>query len=105
MQRSGTEWVYRLLQEPRRLFRRYMKDLWVFSWAIVGQWWTFGSVARSTPKTQAKFVVQDEVAWLRLTIHETMDLVTARSGALPPDSTFAGGRHCLLDCSRVKFID
>ena len=37
MQKSGLEWVFRLLQEPRRLFRRYFTDLWVFGWAIFRQ--------------------------------------------------------------------
>jgi N-acetylglucosaminyldiphosphoundecaprenol N-acetyl-beta-D-mannosaminyltransferase len=27
MRRSGTEWLYRLWQEPRRLFKRYADDL------------------------------------------------------------------------------
>ena len=35
----GLEWVFRLIQEPRRLFRRYVKDLWIFSWSILAQWW------------------------------------------------------------------
>jgi N-acetylglucosaminyldiphosphoundecaprenol N-acetyl-beta-D-mannosaminyltransferase len=39
MQRVGMEWTYRLAQEPRRLFKRYFKDLWVFGWKIVGQLW------------------------------------------------------------------
>lgn len=39
MQRTGTEWIYRLAQEPRRLFKRYFKDLWVFGWKILGQLW------------------------------------------------------------------
>ena len=39
MRRTGLEWVFRLTQEPRRLFRRYAKDLWVFGWRILGQWW------------------------------------------------------------------
>src|SRR5439155_1427845 len=34
MQRCGTEWLFRLLQEPRRLARRYGSDLWDFSRAI-----------------------------------------------------------------------
>jgi N-acetylglucosaminyldiphosphoundecaprenol N-acetyl-beta-D-mannosaminyltransferase len=37
MQQAGLEWVFRLLQEPRRLFRRYVTDLWVFGWAILAQ--------------------------------------------------------------------
>ncbi|HZV33790.1 MAG TPA: WecB/TagA/CpsF family glycosyltransferase [Verrucomicrobiae bacterium] len=39
MQRSGTEWVFRLLQEPRRLFRRYARDLWLFGALLLAQWW------------------------------------------------------------------
>ena len=30
MQRAGAEWVFRLFQEPRRLFRRYAANLWSF---------------------------------------------------------------------------
>ena len=37
MQKTGLEWIFRLLQEPRRLFRRYVTDLWVFGWAILKQ--------------------------------------------------------------------
>lgn len=47
MQRTGTEWVYRLLQEPRRLFRRYMKDLWVFCWSFGPQCWHLRAWRRS----------------------------------------------------------
>lgn len=39
MQRTGTEWMFRLLQEPRRLFRRYARDLGVFVTALIAQWW------------------------------------------------------------------
>lgn len=34
MQRIGLEWVFRFLQEPRRLGPRYAKDLRRFGWAI-----------------------------------------------------------------------
>ena len=40
MQRGGVEWIYRLCQEPRRLFKRYASDLWYFGGAMVRQWWT-----------------------------------------------------------------
>ena len=39
MRRSGSEWIFRLLQEPRRLFRRYVTDLWWFGRVITAQWW------------------------------------------------------------------
>ncbi len=38
MQRCGLEWTWRLAQEPRRLARRYAKDLWVFGRAMFRQW-------------------------------------------------------------------
>jgi N-acetylglucosaminyldiphosphoundecaprenol N-acetyl-beta-D-mannosaminyltransferase len=39
MRRAGLEWVYRLCQEPRRLWRRYARDLWRFGVALAAQWW------------------------------------------------------------------
>jgi N-acetylglucosaminyldiphosphoundecaprenol N-acetyl-beta-D-mannosaminyltransferase len=39
MQRLGLEWLYRLLQEPRRLWRRYVVDLLGFSAFFARQWW------------------------------------------------------------------
>lgn len=37
MQRTGTEWIHRLLRDPRRLASRYGKGLFVFGSAIVQQ--------------------------------------------------------------------
>jgi N-acetylglucosaminyldiphosphoundecaprenol N-acetyl-beta-D-mannosaminyltransferase len=56
MQRSGTEWMFRLAQEPRRLFRRYLTDLWSFSLGIVPQWWELQArpcLKRQRTKTKA----------------------------------------------------
>jgi anti-anti-sigma factor len=39
MQLSGTEWLFRLAQEPKRLFKRYANDFAVFGSAIGRQWW------------------------------------------------------------------
>lgn len=37
MRRSGLEWLYRLIREPRRLWRRYLIGNSVFLWLIVRQ--------------------------------------------------------------------
>ena len=37
MQRSGLEWFYRLCREPRRLWRRYLRNNPRFAWAAAGQ--------------------------------------------------------------------
>ena len=39
MQKAGIEWTYRLAQEPRRLWKRYVVDLVGFSSFFVRQWW------------------------------------------------------------------
>lgn len=38
MRRSGLEWLFRLLQEPRRLARRYLIGNWVFLTRVLGDW-------------------------------------------------------------------
>ena len=38
MQRSGLEWLFRLGCEPRRLWRRYLKNNPLFLWRIFCQW-------------------------------------------------------------------
>ena len=37
MRRSGLEWLYRLIREPRRLWRRYLIGNSVFLWLVVRQ--------------------------------------------------------------------
>ncbi len=34
MQRSGFEWLFRLLTEPRRLWRRYLRNNPLFIWHV-----------------------------------------------------------------------
>ncbi len=40
IQRSGFEWLFRLLQEPRRLWRRYIIGNPRFIWLLLRQWAT-----------------------------------------------------------------
>ncbi len=35
MQKAGLEWLFRVLQEPRRLFKRYFVGNWVFASAVI----------------------------------------------------------------------
>ncbi|RMD58705.1 glycosyltransferase [Candidatus Parcubacteria bacterium] len=40
MQMAGLEWLYRLLQEPRRLWRRYLLNIPQFVWLVARQKWS-----------------------------------------------------------------
>ncbi len=37
MQRSGLEWLFRLLTEPRRLWKRYLVNNPLFLWRVLKQ--------------------------------------------------------------------
>ena len=39
MRAQGVEWLYRLAQEPGRLWRRYLFGTWLFLGRIARQWW------------------------------------------------------------------
>lgn len=59
MQKTGTEWIFRMLQEPRRLVKRYGKDLWVFGRAIWRQWWHLRTRKKHAAPQQPATVSQD----------------------------------------------
>ncbi len=59
MQRTGTEWIFRLLQEPRRLAKRYGKDLVIFGREIGRQWWQLRPGGRAADSTAAAALTTD----------------------------------------------
>lgn len=59
MQNTGTEWVFRMLQEPKRLVGRYSKGLRVFIIAILRQWWRLHSWNPSLPNRSQAEVIPD----------------------------------------------
>jgi N-acetylglucosaminyldiphosphoundecaprenol N-acetyl-beta-D-mannosaminyltransferase len=56
MQRSGLEWLFRLVQEPRRLWKRYVKDLFYFSLFFARQWWAMKRDPKHAPLMMAELV-------------------------------------------------
>lgn len=38
MRRCGLEWLHRVASEPKRLFRRYARDAWVFPQMVWNEW-------------------------------------------------------------------
>ena len=54
MRRSGLEWMFRLAQEPKRLWRRYGRNIFVFLPQFARQWWTMHA-PRIQPATPIRF--------------------------------------------------
>jgi N-acetylglucosaminyldiphosphoundecaprenol N-acetyl-beta-D-mannosaminyltransferase len=97
MQRSGLEWIFRLIQEPRRLYRRYSKDIWVFGLRIAGQLWDFRSGARLS---SAATSFADAVPLPRIFDRKAVGIVAAEFDALAGRAA-----DCFLNLSHVEFID
>jgi N-acetylglucosaminyldiphosphoundecaprenol N-acetyl-beta-D-mannosaminyltransferase len=113
MQRTGTEWIFRLAQEPRRLFRRYMNDLWVFGKGVLLQWCRMGSRRRSLhiAKIERDTALpppvngepRPEFQLIRMPARVDWALVDANPTLLADLNTHSG--HCLLQMAGVTFMD
>jgi N-acetylglucosaminyldiphosphoundecaprenol N-acetyl-beta-D-mannosaminyltransferase len=106
MRRSGVEWFYRLIQEPRRLFRRYARDFVELGLGASAQWWhcqgsSGFSGRRRTSRISA--LVSDDPDALRLQLAERLDKAAVGRGA----RIWAGvrGRDCLAEMNSVGCID
>ncbi|MDB6058296.1 MAG: Anti-sigma-factor antagonist and glycosyl transferase, partial [Verrucomicrobiales bacterium] len=105
MRGTGTEWLFRLAQEPRRLFKRYMRGLWIFTWAILLQWWRMqlrGVTSRSTPRINP---VKNKKQWQHIVFPKRVDADAVRQYSLLCANALASSQTCLLDLQRVRFID
>jgi len=107
MQRSGTEWIFRVAQEPRRLFRRYLKDLWVFGWSILAQWWQLQSRLSKAPNGSNPSLDQQltDAPVQTIRMAGRLELAAVRNGSTITAELVAEPRHCLLDMAAVEFID
>ena len=102
MQRCGLEWVYRLCQEPRRLFKRYFTDIWVFGLAILRQLAALRSFRRAHPD-QPTAVAGEAVVTLAFPARFDAQEVDVREELWSSVLEKTGG--VVADLSRVRFID
>ncbi len=105
MQKSGTEWLFRLGQEPRRLFRRYSTDLTWFSREILKQWMKMQRLKKSKDRSAAVSSHAPEATSQRIKMPRRLDVETVRRDSLVWEEALANGRHCILELQDVEFID
>ena len=105
MQRGGGEWIYRLCQEPRRLFKRYAADLWHFGGAIVGQLWTLKGRAGASRSQTRTAVIQSERSWLRVEAASCLNKDSVERDAARWREIAGAERHCLLELAGTQFMD
>jgi len=104
MQRIGLEWFYRLLQDPRRLWRRYVIDVFIFVTRFLRQWWALRSSHSdviSPAEIDIAMVKNAAVANLvgRFTVDNRWKLAEMGRDALQQVP------NLILDCGKVTFVD
>lgn len=105
MQRTGLEWAFRLLQEPRRLMRRYVTDFWVFGRAIVRQAWQLREVRSQSRTINAGGVPPVDSGFETIRFEERLDAAAVQQHAELWPRLARARKHLLLDLSAVRFID
>ncbi len=103
MQRSGTEWIYRLAQEPRRLFKRYASDLVVFGSKFLIQLCLTRSKAAAS--ADAASVTLRTNGWLHLAFAERLDAATVEACGGVIEQVLSDRRDCILNLSEVRKAD
>jgi N-acetylglucosaminyldiphosphoundecaprenol N-acetyl-beta-D-mannosaminyltransferase len=107
MRRAGLEWVFRMAQEPRRLFRRYMRDLGLFTMAMSHQVWQMRMGSRPTlwRSSAAPAARQPQGTGQRVRLPEQLDVETVRRCAILCEDALANSSHCLIEADHVRKID
>ena len=103
MQRSGLEWIYRLGQEPRRLYRRYATDLRIFGWEIFQQWRQLRARPARKPAGTPLTTLQQTPQVLKLPAH--LDAAAVRQDEATWQQTLAVNTDLFVDLSAIEFID
>lgn len=103
MRNVGLEWIYRLSQEPRRLFKRYAGDILHFFPALVAQRWSLrpmSTVAGDKAPSAAETYYGLKIEACETLHREDLD----RTAAFWKRALRERG-HCVVDLSAVQSID
>lgn len=104
MQKSGLEWIYRLLQEPRRLWKRYVVDMFGFGTFFVRQWWLMrGQSAPSPALPHSDAMMLENKAILKVT--GRLDRANQSGFVTNAEAALAQTPFLIIDLSAATFID
>jgi N-acetylglucosaminyldiphosphoundecaprenol N-acetyl-beta-D-mannosaminyltransferase len=104
MQKTGTEWIFRLAQEPRRLLGRYAKDFWHFSGAIAAQMWNLRSHKARKPAA-SRPPESKNISFTLLRFSARLDFEEVQNRQPEFEAVISPDRACVLDLGDVEFID
>ncbi len=104
MQRAGLEWLYRLLQEPRRLWRRYVTDLLRFGPFFLRQWWVMRRGGGPSPvlPLSAPLLVQGTAI---LSVRGRLDVHNWPAFAATVEEVWAQTPYLIVNLAEAAFLD
>jgi polysaccharide biosynthesis protein PslH len=102
MRGLGLEWVFRLLQEPKRLAKRYGFDLVRFTALMTGQ---LLSMSGKTSKLSPVIPVREDALATIITLPESLSATSAAHEVFDVSVSKAMLRPVVIDGSAVKEID
>jgi N-acetylglucosaminyldiphosphoundecaprenol N-acetyl-beta-D-mannosaminyltransferase len=104
MQQSGLEWIYRLLQEPRRLWKRYVVDMFGFGTFFVRQWWIMrGQSSPSPALPHADGIMLENKAIFA--IEGRLDRGNLAGFVSNAEEALMNTPYLIVDMARATFID
>lgn len=102
LQRCGMEWSYRLAQEPRRLWRRYVRDIAQFSRYWLRQAWALRSL-RSAGTSSIRSVQVGPCTVVSIYGDLKTDVLPELDVAI--EQAFTSRTHLILDLQHVTSFD
>lgn len=102
MQRSGLEWFYRVMQEPKRLSRRYIRNAYGLARHLPTQLATYAVQGKQSLLPQVTVNFTDEACILRMTGDFAGPVV--RLCEEKTTDALSNGSHLVIDLSRCSYI-
>jgi N-acetylglucosaminyldiphosphoundecaprenol N-acetyl-beta-D-mannosaminyltransferase len=106
MQKTGLEWIYRLSQEPKRLFKRYGTDLRIFGMTVLKQLFSqfkHSLLNRKTGKADMSLMADESVQVA--SVSTRLDAKAIQEQQLKWQTVNSNQLDLILDFSQCKFID
>lgn len=104
MQQAGLEWLYRLLQEPRRMWKRYVADLLGFSIFFSRQWWAMrrGGVPAALLPTSDVVLVEGKAI---INVQGRIDVRDYDSFGAQWAAALQETAHLVMNLEKAEFLD
>jgi N-acetylglucosaminyldiphosphoundecaprenol N-acetyl-beta-D-mannosaminyltransferase len=115
LQRLGLEWLHRIIQDPWRLWKRYLVDAYTFGLLLLpsllyyrySRWrqrWRREAAGETSPQAGAPGSAAAE-PFRVLTLPPRLDITVASQWQEALSAALAASQDLVLDCTGVEFID